>query len=622
MPAMGTGMADLGGSPTSRMIGYYAERARGGSGLIIVEAAYCRPETVPCQPGNKPRYHVLLNTPENLGGLKSLAGAVKNEGAHIALQINHAGRSCLSQYAVSASDIPYGLTGVKPRKLVREEIKEIVKEFAISSLRAREAGFDAVEVHGAHMYLLSQFLSPLTNKRDDEYGMTLEGRAQFSLEVVREIRKAVGPEYPIIFRLNGSDQVDGGITPQDAAKTAALLEEAGVDAVHVSGGCGDAPYWVVPPMALPRNCYVEAASFIKKEVGIPVICVGRMLDVKEVNENIAQGKMDFAAIGRGLIADPYLPQKAFKDQIEDIRPCISCNQGCHLRLWRNEPTTCLVNPQSGKETEYVLKPAAETKTVLIVGGGPAGLETARVCALRGHRVALYEREKALGGRFRLATLPPHREEIQNLIDYYERQLKKLGVEIHLDSPLTPERARHLKKDVMIVSIGSDPLRPKIAGIEGKNVAYADDIYFQNVRGTGENVLVVGGGLVGLETAEFLADGNKRVTLIEMVEDVGLKDIDVMTRTLLLRRLKEKGVTIRCNCELRRISPKGADVVEGGIAHPLEADTVVMAVGAKSRRDEADMYKTPEVDTYIIGDCSGVGNALDAIAEGYVTAINI
>jgi 2,4-dienoyl-CoA reductase-like NADH-dependent reductase (Old Yellow Enzyme family)/NADPH-dependent 2,4-dienoyl-CoA reductase/sulfur reductase-like enzyme len=622
MPAMGTGMADLKGSPTDRMIGYYAERARGGCGLIIVEAAYCRPETVPCQPGNKPRYHVLLNTPENLSSLKSLAEAVKKEGAHIALQINHAGRSCLSQYAVSASDISYGLTGVKPRKLVREEIREIVREFAISSLRAREAGFDAVEVHGAHMYLLSQFLSPLTNKRDDEYGITLEGRARFSLEVVREIREAVGPEYPVIFRLNGSDQVDGGITPQDAAKIAVLLEEAGVDAIHVSGGCGDAPYWVVPPMALPRNCYVEAATFVKKEVRIPVICVGRMLDVKEVDENIAQGRMDFAAIGRGLIADPYFPQKAFDGQIEDIRPCIGCNQGCHLRLWRNEPTTCLANPRSGKETQYELKPAAEAKTVLIVGGGPAGLEAARVCALRGHNVALYEKEKVLGGRFKLATLPPHREEIQNLIDYYERKLKKLGVEIHLDSPLTPERAKHLRKDVMIVSMGSDPLRPNMAGIESKKVVFADDILLQNARGTGQFVVVVGGGLVGLETAEFLADRNKRVTLIEMMEDVGLKDIDVMTRTLLLRRLKEKEVKIRCNCELQKITPTGADVVEGRIGHSLEADTIVMAVGAKSKRDEADKYKIPGVDTYIIGDCKEVGNALDAIAEAYVTAINI
>jgi NADPH-dependent 2,4-dienoyl-CoA reductase/sulfur reductase-like enzyme len=242
--------------------------------------------------------------------------------------------------------------------------------------------------------------------------------------------------------------------------------------------------------------------------------------------------------------------------------------------------------------------------------------------LRGHKVTLYEKEKVLGGRFKLAALPPHREEIQNLIDYYERQLKKLGVEIHLDSALTPERARHLKKDVMIISIGSGPLMPKIAGIEGKNVVYADDIYLQNARGTGQNVLVVGGGLVGLETAEYLADRNKRVTLIEMVEDVGIKDIDVMTRTLLLRRLKEKGVKIRCNCELQTITPTGADVVEGGIAHSLEADTVVMAVGAKSRRDEADMYKTPGVETYIIGDCSEVGNALDAIAQAYLTAINI
>jgi NADPH-dependent 2,4-dienoyl-CoA reductase/sulfur reductase-like enzyme len=332
--------------------------------------------------------------------------------------------------------------------------------------------------------------------------------------------------------------------------------------------------------------------------------------------------MDFAAIGRGLIADPYLPQKASRDQIEDIRPCISCNQGCHLRLWRNEPTTCLANPQSGKETEYVLKSAAKTKTVLVLGGGPAGLEAARVCAWRGHKVALHEKEKGLGGRFKLATLPPHREEIQNLINYYERQLKKLGVEIHLDSPLTPEEARHLKKDVLIVSIGSDPLRPKIAGIEGKNVAWADDIYLQNARGAGQNVLVVGGGLVGLETAEFLADRNKRVTLIEMVEDVGIKDIDVMTRTLLLRRLKEKGVKIRCNCELRRITPIGADVVESGTVCSLDADTVVMAVGAKSRRDEANLYKTPAVDTYIIGDCNEAGNALDAIAEAFVTAINV
>jgi 2,4-dienoyl-CoA reductase-like NADH-dependent reductase (Old Yellow Enzyme family)/thioredoxin reductase len=604
------------------MIGYYAERARGGVGLIITEAAYSRPEIAPCQPGNKPRYNVFLNTPETFNGLKSLAEAVKKEGAHIALQINHAGRSCLSQYAVAASEIPYGLTGVRPRKLSREEIKELVKEFAASALRARDAGFDAVEVHGAHFYLLSLFLSPLTNKRDDEYGGSLEGRARFSLEVVQEIKKAVGSGFPVIFRLNGTDLVDGGITPQDAARTAKLVQEAGVDAIHVSGGCGDAPYGVVPPMALPRNCYVEAASVVRKGVEIPVICVGRMLNVVDIDANIAKGKMDFAAIGRGLIADPYLPQKAFEGLIEDIRPCIGCNQGCMLRLWRNDPTTCLANARSGKETQYELKPAAEKKTVVVAGGGPAGLEAARICATRGHRVMLYEKEKVLGGRFRLAAVPPHREEIQNLIHYYEIQLKKLGVDIHLGSTLTPEKAASLKKDVMMITIGAVPLEPDIAGIDGGNVVYADDALLMDAEGVGENVVVVGGGLVGLETAEFLADRDKKVSIIEMLSDVGQEDIDVMTRALLLKRLKEKGVQIRCNCELKVITSEGVTVSEGGALHNIAADTIVMAVGAAARREETEGYIIPDVETYIMGDCSEAGNALDAIEEAYVTAISI
>ena len=551
-----------------------------------------------------------------------MAKAVKKQGACIALQINHAGRSCLSQYAVSASEIPYGLTGVKPRKLPREEIKDLVKEFGMSALQAREAGFDAVEVHGAHFYLLSQFLSPLTNKRDDEYGVTLEGRARFSLEVVREIKKSVGPDFPVIFRLNGTDQVEGGITPSDAVQTAKLLQEAGADALHVSGGCGDASFWVVPPMALPRNCYVEAANMVKKAVDIPVICVGRMLDVEEIDENIHKGKMDFAAIGRGLIADPYLPQKASEGRIEDIRPCIGCNQGCMLRLWRNEPTTCLANPRSGKETLYQLKPAPVKKTVLVIGGGPAGLEAAAVCATRGHRVMLYEKEKALGGRFRMAALPPHREEIQNLIHYYEVQLKKLGVEINLDSELTLEDTIRLRKDVTIISIGASPLKPRIVGIDRENVLYADDVLVAKAEGVGKNVVVVGGGLVGLETAEFLADLGKRVTVTEMMGDVGLHDIDVLSRKLLLNRLEEKGVRIRCNCELKAILPKGIDVLENGVPKQIEAETIIMAVGASPRHDEAEAYASPGAETYLLGDCSEAGNALDAIATAYITAMNI
>ena len=618
MPAMGTNFSAEDGSVTQRLKNYHVERAKGGVGLIIVEGAYVELR------GKGSVRQLAVDHGNKIPGLRELATAVRANGAKVALQLFHGGRqshsSIIGTQPVSASEVPCQLTGETPRALTVPEIKDVIEAFAEAARRTKEAGFDAVEIHGAHGYLINQFLSPLTNRRNDQYGGDVRGRAKFLLEILERVREKVGSGYPVLCRINGDDYIEGGIKLEEAKITAKMLEDGGVNAIHVSGGIYDSPIPVTTaPMTLPRGNMVHLAAAIKKVVNVPVIAVGRINDPELAEEILRQGKADLVSMGRALLADPYLPRKAAAGATNEINRCTACDE-CISRLFFNEDIACSVNAALGKEEEYRIEKAKVRKRVLVVGGGPAGMEAARVSALRGHEVILYEKSKRLGGQLNLAAVPPHKEEIKNVTTYLETQIRKLGVKIILGEEVTLQLVEEIKPDVVCIATGSIPIVPENMIVKGDNIATAQDV-LSGVASVGEKVVVVGGGMVGAETAEFLAERGKKVTILEMLGRIGA-DMVPMVITLLYRRLKELGVVMLTNAKVERITRNSVVYEKDGKKQTVEADSVVLAVGSKSNRSLMEALKDKVPELYAIGDAEKPGKVLKAIHDGYRAALKI
>jgi len=616
---MATHYAEENGAVTSRLKNYYAERARGGVGLIIIESGYIHP----LGRGGLRRlglYHDGL-----IPGLKELVKLVHTEGSRISSQLHHAGRqvnvlATHGIYPVSSFSIPAAMEGVVPRTLKVHEIEELVEAFGHAARRSLEAGFDAILIHAAHGYLIHQFLSPCSNTRKDLYGGTFTRRLRFLREVVHHCREVVGKGFPLMVRISASEFVPGGITLKDSQRIARNLESWGVNAIHVSGGTHESQEMEIPPMDMPRGCLVHLAEGIKKVVGIPVATVGRIVDPKMAEKILQEGKADLITLGRALLADPEFPKKTREGKVKDIRPCIGCLQGCLSRLYQGDSITCLVNASAGFEVEYELKPSEKRKRVLVIGGGPGGMEAARVAAARGHDVSLFERNGHLGGQFHLASLPPGKGEIKSFLEYLSHQIKKSGVKVHLNQEMTPDKLSQVKMDVIILASGGSMRKPEIPGIEGENVLLAWEALADPKR-IGKNVVVIGGGAVGAETADFLVDLQKEVTLIEMVKDIAL-DAERTHRKLLLRRLGEKGVKIRVLTEAKAIRKEGVEVEFNGRREILPADTSVLATGVKENNELEECLKSLQVEFYKIGDCQNPRKAIDAIHEGFKIALRI
>ena len=616
---MATHYADENGAVTTRLKNYYAERARGGVGLIIIESGYIHPL------GRGGLRRLGLHHDGLIKGLKELVGLVHAEGSKISSQLHHAGKQVNVMalhgiYPVSSSSIPAAMEGVVPKTLKIQEIEELVEAFGQAARRSLEAGFDAILIHAAHGYLIHQFLSPCSNARKDLYGGTFFRRIRFLKEVVHHCREVVGRDYPLMVRISASEFIPGGITLKDAQKISRYLEAWGVDAIHVSGGTHETQEMELPPMDIPRGCLVPLAEGIKKVVRIPVATVGRIVDPQMAEDILREGKADLITLGRALLADPEFPKKTREGKIEDIRPCIGCLQGCRDRLYEGHPITCLVNASAGFEMEYRLKTAEKHKKVVIIGGGPGGMEAARVAAYRGHEVTLYEKNDHLGGQFHLASLPPHKGEIKFFLEYLTRQIKKLGVKVHLNQKMTPDKLSQIQADVIILATGGIINKPEIPGIDQENVFTAWEV-LANPERVGENVLVVGGGAVGAETGEFLVDLQKEVTLIDMVKEIAL-DAERTHRKLLLRRLGEKGVKVRVMTQAKAIRKEGVEVEFNGQKEILPADTVVLATGVKENKELEECLKGLKVEFYKIGDCQSPRKAIDAIHEGFRTAFQI
>lgn len=622
MPPMVTNFAAADGSVTERFKAYHQTRAKGGVGLIIVEAAYVHPS------GKGFQNQLGIYKDELVPGLRNLTEAAHSYGAKIAVQLHHAGRQTTSKVTgmsiVAPSPIPCPVKQEMPKELSVGEIKELVEAFRQAARRAKEAGFDAVEIHGGHGYLVNQFISPYSNKRTDEYGGTLDNRMKFPLEVIRRVREEVGEDFPIIYRMSAEEYVAGGLTLEETKVLAQKLVEVGVDALHISGGVYESSAMIIQPAAIPQGCFVENAHAIKQAINgkVPVIVAGRIKDPVMAERILREGKADLVSMGRALLADPELPKKVSEGKVQEIRKCIGCNQGCIDRLFQDIDIICLANALTGRESEFdVETPAQNKKKVLIIGGGPGGLEAARVAALRGHEVVLYEKQAELGGQMRIAAVPPHKEEVNDLAAYLINQVEKSGAVIEKGKEADIKTVQEIKPDVVIVATGSEPIIPKIPGVDQEKVVTAHEV-LKGSASVGEKVVVIGGGLVGCETAEFLADQGKHVTVIEMLDDIAV-DVGPLTRALLLNRMAEKNITVLTKSKVREILADGVIIEkEEGTEEITGIDTVVIAVGSKSNNDLLKYIEAEGIPVYTIGDCVKPRKIIEAIHEGFRQAYSL
>jgi len=618
---------------------YFVERAKGGAALIIIGG--CTIDEYSGAPNM-----ISVRDDKFIPGLSALVKAVQAHGTKIAAQLYHAGRFVHSmllggKQSISSFPVRSKFTGETPRQLSIPEIKQIQKNYALAAGRVKRAGFDAVEIIAAAGYLISQFLSPIVNRRQDEYGGEYENRMRFGLEVAQEVRQEVGPDFPIIFRVAGNEFMEGGLGNKEAQIFCRGLEKAGTDMINVTGGWHEARVPQIT-MGLPRGGFVYLAQGIKQAVSIPVMACNRINDPLLADQILRDGQADLIGFARGLIADPELPNKALQGRFDEINRCIACNQGCFDPIFDQKPVTCLVNARAGAEGKLTIEPATRKKKVMVIGGGPAGMEAARVAAFRGHRVSLYEKAEKLGGQLHLAAAPPGRGEFLTFVSYLERQMKAQNVAVYTRTEITPEYVELEKPDVVVVATGAEPWASEIKGINRPNVVMAWDVLSGRVD-AGKEVVVIGGGAVGLGTAIFLArkgtiDGDtlrflmanqaetfetlnsllfrgvKKVTVVEMLNRLG-QDLGRSTRWTIMQDLWRLSIKAMTHTHAKEITDGGVIVDRGGQENLIRGDTVVVATGAKAVNALYKKLQGRASEIYLIGDAKTPRKALEAVAEG-------
>lgn len=586
MPPMATRFASERGGVTRQLIDYHVERAKGGVGLQIVESAQIQDE---------PMALLKIYSDTLIPGLNELAESIKTWGARAGIQINHWGF-------------------MSPDQLSQDQISSFIEDFASAARRAKMAGFDLVEIHGAHAYLIAQFLSAHTNHRMDEWGGTWEKRAHFVLAIIRRIREKIGNDFPLSLRISGDEFVEGGRAIEETERMAPLFEEAGVDLLHISGGGLESRERTALPMVYPRGALVHLAQRIKKCVKIPVATVGRINDPILADQIIREGKADLVSFGRALLADPYLPRKAFSGRFDEIRKCTAC-MDCRMRVadlgWKMK---CSVNPDLGREGDSALNIATQPKKVMIIGGGPAGMEAARIAKLRGHRVTLYEQGKKLGGQLLYATAPPHKEELNNILEYLSSQMKSLKISVKLGAKVDSPVIQKARPDAVIVATGSKPAFPSFAG-EAEVLTYRGILKQKLPKG--ESFLIIGGGSVGCELAEYLAEKGKKVSVVEILEQIA-SDAQSDARRLLAQRLKDQKVAIYTRSQVQKIEGEKVTLINGeGKSIELRAEVIVTAVGTIpdpiSLKGIEKLKPSPQI--YLVGGCRQSGKIMQAVHDG-------
>lgn len=621
-----------------KMIDFYEERAKGGVAMIAAGFATVNELAQgPVIGGHDDRF---------LPGLSAFAGGIKRHDCIAVMQINHAGSNAFlsdGKKPVSASNVP-GLSKVIPEPLTLEGIRQTIADFGETADRMKRAGLDVVEIMAATGYLISQFLSPVTNKRTDDYGGSLENRMRFGIEVAQSVRAAVGPDYPVIVRINGHEFMKGGLT-RDESKLFAkkLVEESGVDCVNVNVGWHQA---YVPQITanVPRGVWGYLSRSIRETVDVPVVASHRIPDPETGRRLLTDHMCDIVGMGRSLITDPYLPEKARMGEEDRTVTCIACAQGCFDAIPQSRAATCLCNPRVGRERATVAKITPKKKRVMVVGGGAAGINAALAASEQGHLVSLYESVDRLGGQLHLAGAPPGREEFVVFANVLARQVEKSPVKVHLNTEVTPERIESENPDALVVATGAVPAVPPIAGVGLPNVVQAWDVLAGKVI-TGERVVVIGGGAVGVETAQFLAEkgaltgemlkflmvsraedfeelyqlaitGTKKVTLVEMINKLGV-DIGPTTRWGVLKDVKRSGIDVKLATTALEINSGGIRVaVDAWETELIPADTIVLASGATSYNPLEGYLEKSGIPHQVAGDALQIARAIEAVQQGF------
>lgn len=622
-PPITTGFGAVDGCFGQEEIDYMIERAKGGTALIFTDCV------------SVDRHHQLsvsmplpyLDNDELISKYSWFADAIHHHGAKTCIQLYHPGRQ--TTLAKRKGEEPLAPSAISTQFLGRipfpdaiemspEDIEKVILQFALAASRAKCAGFDAVDIDGGAGYLIAQFMSLYTNKRRDEWGGNIENRMRFPIRIVKKIRDFVGNDYPLIFDLPMEEYIQGGIKPETGLLMAAMLEEAGINAFRIHNAILENYQRLFPTMGTPQAPNAYLGKMLKSEVKNAQVMLGQRINdpdlaEKLLNEDIA----DFVLLGRTLIADPYFPRKVKTGFKEDIRKCLGCCQ-CLDNLASYKPIRCSVNAEVGFEGVYKLTKTTNPKTVLIAGGGPGGMEAARVAAVQGHKVILCEKQDQLGGQILLGSVPPHKEDLISLISYLKTQLNKLNVDVRLNTTVNDGLVEEIKPDVVIVATGAKPIKPNIPGSDAPHVFMAEEVLKNQNVVQGKNVVIVGGGAVGAEIAELLAEKGKTVTILEMKDSIA-PDVGLLISLEFHPRLDKLGIVKHTNATVTDITDDRVNYVKNGQKNSVPADGVVLAMGYKADKEVYHVIEDLVDNTVIIGDCEMPRKIFNAIHEGYHAA---
>jgi len=603
---------------TDQLVEYFIERARGGVGMMLVGGGSVHPggQELPDLP--------QMYNDDCIPALKAMVQKVKQYDTLFGVQLMHGGRQSYLPEKVAPSPIPAtAVVKGEVRALTINEIKELVSCFGNSATRCRESGFDFVELHGAHGYLINQFLAPNSNVRTDEYGGSFENRTRFLFEIVKSIQTEAGKDFPIGIRINGNDYVENGWELKDAVRIAPLLEKVGIAYIHVSGGVYGSTELTIPSMYTEHGCFVHLASEVKKHVNIPVITVGRIKYPDHADQIIKDGKADMVALGRSLLADPYYPEKAKNGEFKSIRPCIGCCLGCIHAVLAKEPGSCVVNPDVGREYKIQKIQPQQSLTVLVAGAGPAGMAAARQFAIQGHKTIICEKKDNAGGLLSLASKAPGRGELSDIIEFYKQEMERLHIEIIYNASLTLERIKEIAPDKIILATGSMPDIPVIKGLFQTQMDLATNVDVLNGKEEVKNrVIVIGGGMTGLITADFLADQGKKVVVLNRKKSFA-EEMSSNDRYYLRERLKKGNVCLHKNVSIQYFTDDGVVFKASGAKFTLSGfESVVISEKQRSIRDARDFEAKTNAKFYFIGDAKSPRNLMYCISEAEEIARSI